>query len=213
MSRVWRARLSLRLFMLLCLGAGALVAWAGLVYQRGEIEQSLQPADYKWQPLGRASEWFVNRHGEVIGATIKHADDWEALRQRIATSKLEYLAIRSPGAFRALRPQEFPNLRKLSLGEVDLDRGVLSTLSELPKLHFLLITELGGDPVSAMSELESVATLRQLVLCLHPDASLDEFPALRQLRALTLSHPNATSEQLSAIRERLPDCVVSGPTR
>ena len=110
-----RLRVSLRMFLLLCTGAGFLVAWAGLVWQRRD---NAQANDYSWRQFGNSGEMWIYDHFERRGASIRDRVDLEELIAKPEKCEsITFLQIFGTEVFRAFRPRDFPNVKKLALYE------------------------------------------------------------------------------------------------
>ena len=205
-----RLRVSLRLFMLLCLGSGLTLAWLGLAHQRREFESHLAGVD-RWAAFGGSCELYGSPAG-VRGANVRSSDDVAALAARPEICvQLEYVGIYAPEAFEAFAPGDFPNLKKVSLVNVDLGRNALTKLCCLSKLEMLLISESQHDPVQTLNDLTQVPRLRHLGLKVGPGVTWADFPELRQLATLQLSLPDVNAHELEQLRRRLPNCDVVVP--
>ena len=184
-------RVSLRLFMLLCLGSGLILAWLGLARQRREFESQMSGVD-RWTRFGGSGELLGSSAG-VRGASVQNSDDVAALKARPEICvKLEYVGIYAPEAFEAFAPCDFPNLKKVSIANVDLGRNKLTKLCFLSKLEMLLISESQHDPVQTLSDLAQVPSLRHLVLNVGPGVKWVNFPELKQLKMIQISSPDVS---------------------
>lgn len=203
-------RVSLGMFMLLCVGASLLLAWIGLTWQRWEFEHT-------YGGVATSVRDFSSIDGEedrVFPSTmraVRSKRDLTDLKNSRDTdcAQLQCLQIYSPEAWHAFQPSDFPRLTTVELVDIALSDGALSKLSELQDLQFLTITERLTDPASAIDELQNVAALRHLVLTVGTQMQFESFPQLNQLRTLVISSPNLTPAQLVVLRERLPNCEVS----
>ncbi len=205
-----RLHLSLRLFMLLCLASGLILAWLGLVHQRRGLD-SLNSGVDQWVPFGDSSELFKNAAG-VRGASIQSVDDLAALAARPdVCGQLEYIGIYTPHAYEAFTPGDFPNLKKVSLSNVDLGRLSLAKLQCLSRLEMLLVSEVQHDPMRALEHLTQFPRLRHLVLHVGADVRWSDFPELKQLETLRISSPALNAQELEQLRQRLPNCDVVVP--
>lgn len=207
-----RLRVSLRLFMLLCLGCGLVLAWLGLVQQRRALESQMSGVD-AWTPFSGSAE-ILGNSTHVRGASIRSNDDLAALTARPEICvQLEYMGVYAPDAFEAWTPDDFPNLKKVSLANVDLGRHALTKLSSLSKLEMLLIFEMQHDPVQTLNDLMQFPRLRHLVLDVGPGVRWGDFPALKQLKILRISSPDMDADDLALLRQRLPNCDLIVPDR
>ncbi len=205
-----RLRVSLRLFMLLCLGSGLILAWLGLARQRREFESHMSGVA-KWTRFGGSGELLRNAAG-VSGASVQSSDDVAALAASPEMCvQLEYMGIYSPKAFEAFAPGDFPNLKKVSLANVDLGRNALTKLQCLSKLEMLLVKEVQHDPIQTLNDLTQVPCLRHLVLNVGPGVKWVDFPELKQLETLRISSPAVNARELEQLRQRLPNCEVVVP--
>jgi hypothetical protein len=214
MFRAPRIRVNLRTFLLLCIAASFLIAWAGLKHQRADIESRFRGSNCVWKPFGNSSEIFVNSSGEVYGGSLQTAEDLVGLHAapNLDCSELQHLGIYSSEALSVFQACEWPNLRKVWLANCRLTERSLLEVRELPKLQILWITETETDPSDVISDLSEIPSLRHLVLDLGPRVtldSLDSFPHLEELQTLRLSLPDLRPDQLALLRQRLPHCVVT----
>ena len=207
-----RLRVSLRLFMLLCLGSGLVLAWLGLAHQLHEFESLMSGVD-RWTPFGGSGELLRNS-ARVMGASVQTSDDLAALAARPEICvQLEYIAIYAPEAFEACAPGDFPNLKKVDLANVDLGRNGLTKFHCLSDLEMLLISEVQHDPVQTLNDLTQVPRLRHLVLNVGPGVRWVDFPELKQLQTLRISSPDVSADELGQLRQRLPNCDLVVPDR
>ena len=126
-----RFQLSLRMFLLLCAGAGFLAAWAGLAWQNREGVQRYE-IRYEWREFGKAGKILVDDRLKVTGASVRCRTDLEELIARPGVPMtITYLSIYGSEAYRAFRPEDFPNVKKLSLCNVQLQQDSMVRLGEL----------------------------------------------------------------------------------
>jgi len=143
---------------------------------------------------------------------VQTSDDVAALAARPeACVQLEYVGIYSPEAFEVFVPGDFPNLKKVSLDNVDLGRNTLTKLCCLSKLDMLLISELQHDPVPTLNNLKQLPRLRHLVLNVGPGVTWVNFPEWKQLRTIQISSPDVSADELEQLRRRLPNCDLVVP--
>lgn len=210
MARRIRLHVSLRLFMLLCLGSSLILAWLGLVHQRREFTSRTNGV-YRWTRIGNSSELLADQQN-VLGASIGSQEDLAAL---VATpevcAQIEYLSITAPEAYAAWAPADFPKLKKVSLSSVDLGSNGLAKLSCLPNLRILFVSELQHDPIQALNDLTRLAGLQHMVLRAGSGVRWVDFPDLPQLRTLQVSSSDVSAEDLERLRARLPNCELVVP--
>lgn len=205
-----RLHVSLRLFMLLCLGSSLILAWLGLVHQRREFTSRINGVN-RWTRISDSSE-LLGDPQNVIGASIGSKEDLAALVAKPEVcAQIEYLSITAPEAFAAWAPGDFPRLKKVSLWNVDLGNNRLAKLSCLSHLTILFISELQHDPVPALNDLTHLAGLQHMVLRAGSDVRWADFPNLPQLRTLQVSSSDVSADELERLRARLPNCELVAP--
>ena len=205
-----RLHVSLRLFMLLCLGSSLILAWLGLVHQRREITSRMSGVT-RWTRFSGSSELLADPQN-VKGASIRSKDDLAVLVAKPEIcAQIEYLGIYAPDAFAAWAPRDFPNLKKVSLWDVNLGSQGLAKLSCLSNLEMLVISELQHDPVQALNDLTHLACLKHMILMVGPGVRWVDFPELTQLKTLQVSSSDVSADDLERLRTRLPNCELVAP--
>ena len=210
---MYRVRMSLRLFYLVCISSSLFLAWLGLTYEYRDLESQTARTNYRWKFISNSSQLYLNDNGDIYGAEIRDAADMELLLRnyQVACSRMKYLCVCSPEAYTAFQAHTFPSVKKLHLANVKLTPERLAKTGVLADLEMLILSEREGDLSLTWSELDRIPNLKHLVLDVSPEVSFTEFPEFKELRTIRFSSPNATSEQIIGLQRRMPNCIVIGP--
>ena len=215
-------RFSLKLLTLLIILSAALMAWLR-VREEYVTAQSRSLANTDWhtefipEKDGQNSRIAVNAIGEVQSADLAGSAGYVALRERPdAFTQARGLSLLSMDAFSRFDPHEFPNLKWLSVHDLDYDAVSFSRIDSLQHLQKLTIDARMSDPLPALATLPDMPNRLHLVLRIDRVQDPENFPRLEGVSTLALHVPGIDEATLETIRRRLPECdvvVVADPPR
>ncbi len=91
---------------------------------------------------------------------------------------------------------------------LDLDSTQVSDISPLARLNKLELLYLSGTQVSDLSPLRNLVNLTELRLNKTPISDLSPLANLAKLKSLDLTRTPVTTEQVSKLRNTLPNCTI-----
>ena len=211
MAHRFSLRISPRLYMMLCVGASLLLAWAGLRYKlyREETICETQMNSRSWQ---RPFSVFVrDDNGRVYRRIVDSLDDLTELRsaQRSGLTTVTSLTFSSSEAWAAFDRREFPQLNTLKLDDHIQDFRA-TMLNEIVDLRDLRISM--EKDFDVLAELTILSRLEHFHMDLTGDRlSFADFPTLPNLKTLTIHCRNRHSPgktEMEQLHERMPQCKI-----
>jgi len=196
-----RLQIGLRLFLLLSLLASILAAWVGL---RQQLRQHPgPPVDY----FGRCDPCFARY--DVDGFVLVATGDRGSLSELPNTERLAILRLRQYDNGDLQRLPTFPSLQTIRFDDPDyqLTEEAVHHLAQCPALQKVQLLKATDDDLALLGGLEQITDLI-IGSCRVTRVGLARLAEMQQLEVLSVNSMTVTQEQIDALQESLPNCII-----
>ncbi len=206
-------RFNLKLLLLLVTLCAVILAWnqvrqRTIVAQTQSLANSGYHMEYVPEAENRHSSFYIDGVGAVTQAVLRGPEGYAALRKRLdAFDQIKELTFTSTDAFAFFDAREFPNLKSLTLRDLDYTTISLSSITLLKRLQRLEIQAYKSSPIPILATLPEMPRPIQLHLRTDKLDSFDDFPQLKGVTKLVLNVQTSSAE-MQILRERLPGCDI-----